>query len=127
LEEAFVQERKLQFLYEGGGTYHFMDTQTYDQLALEEDRVGKAVDLLKENMVVTVQDYQGEILSFSLPLTVELKVVEAEPGLRGDTAKGGAKFVKVETGATVQVPLFIQEGDLIKIDSRTRNYVGRVG
>jgi len=127
LEEAFVEERRLQFLYGGGGTYHFMDEKTYDQVALDEERVGQAADLLKENMVVTVQEYNGQLLSFLLPMFVELKVVEAEPGLRGDTAKGGAKTVTVETGATIQVPLFIQEGDLIKIDTRSRGYVGRVG
>lgn len=127
LEEAFVDERKLQFLYGGGGTYHFMDNQTYDQVALDGNQVGQAADLLKENMTVTIQEYQGQLLSFVLPLFVELKVSEAEPGLRGDTAKGSSKVVKVETGATIQVPLFIQEGDLIKIDTRTRGYVGRVG
>ncbi len=127
LEEAFVEERKLQFLYGGGGTYHFMDSQTYDQVALEEDQVGPSADLLKENMVVTLQEYKGQMLNFALPLFVELKVAEAEPGLRGDTAKGGSKNVKVETGAAVQVPLFIQKGDTIKIDTRTRGYVGRVG
>ena len=127
LEEAFVEERKLQFLYAGGGTYHFMDNKTYDQLALEEEQVGESADLLKENMVVTLQEYNGQMLQFMLPLFVELKVAEAEPGLRGDTAKGGSKMVKVETGAAIQVPLFIQEGDIIKIDTRTRGYVGRIG
>lgn len=127
LEEAFVDERKLQFLYSGGGTYHFMDNQTYDQVALDEDQVGQAADLLKENVTVTVQEYKGQLLNFVLPLFVELKVVEAEPGLRGDTAKGSSKMVKVETGAAIQAPLFVQEGDLIKIDTRSRGYVGRVG
>lgn len=127
LEEAFVQERKLQFLYRGGGTFHFMDTQTYDQLSLDEKRVGEASELLKENMVVTVQEYKEQILNLLLPLFVELKVKEAEPGFRGDTAKGGSKFVKVETGASIQVPLFIKQGDIVKIDTRTRGYVGRVG
>lgn len=127
LEEAFVQERKLQFLYQAGETYHLMDVKTYDQLSLERDQMGETPDLLKENMEVTVQEYKGRILSLSLPTFVELKVAEAEPGLRGDTAKGGSKPVKVETGAMIQVPLFVQEGDLIKIDTRTRTYVGRVG
>ena len=126
LEEAYVDERKLQFLYGGGGTYHFMDNQTYDQVALDEEQVGQAADLLKENMTVSIQEYKGQLLSFTLPLFVELKVVEAEPGFRGDTAKGGSKNVKVETGATIQVPLFVQEGDLIKIDTRSRGYVGRI-
>lgn len=127
LEEAFVEERKLQFLYAGGGTYHFMDNKTYDQVALDEEQVGESADLLKENMVVTLQEYNGQMLQFILPLSVELKVVEAEPGLRGDTAKGGSKMVKVETGAAIKVPLFIQQGDIIKIDTRTRGYVGRIG
>ena len=127
LEEAFVEERKLQFLYGGGGTYHFMDSENYDQVALDADQVGQAADLLKENMGVTLQEYKGQILNFLLPLFVELKVVEAEPGLRGDTVKGGSKNVKVETGATVQVPLFIQQGNIIKIDTRTCGYVSRVG
>ena len=127
LEEAFVEERKLQFLYGGGGTFHFMDNHTYDQVTLDQNQVGEVADLLKENMEVTLQEYKGQMLNFLLPLFVELKVAEAEPGLRGDTAKGGSKNIKVETGATIQVPLFIQEGDRIKIDTRTRGYVGRVG
>ena len=126
LEEAFVEERKLQFLYSGGGSYHFMDNQTYDQIALDEEQVGSSAEFLKENIVVILQEYKGQMLSFTLPMFVELKVVEAEPGLRGDTAKGSSKNVTVETGATIQAPLFIQEGDTIKIDTRTRTYIGRV-
>ena len=126
LEEAFVHERKLQFLYGGGGTYHFMDTESYDQLSLEEEQLDGNQDLLKESMGCTIQEYKGQLLSFSLPMFVELKVTEAEPGLRGDTAKGGAKNVTVETGAAIQVPLFIQTGDTIKIDTRNRGYIGRV-
>ena len=126
VEEAFVNERKVQYLYQAGDTFHFMDTETYDQLSLSEEQMGKTHLFLKENMVITLLEYGGQILSVTPPMFVELKVVEADPGLRGDTAKGGNKIAKVETGASIQVPLFVEEGNIIKIDTRTGTYVSRV-
>ena len=126
IEEAFVNERKVQYLYQAGDTFHFMDTETYDQLTLAEDQMGKTNLFLKENMVITLLEHEGQILSVIPPMFVELKVVQADPGLRGDTAKGGNKAARVETGASVQVPLFVAEGDVIKIDTRTGTYVSRV-
>lgn len=126
IEEAFVNERKLQYLYQAGESFHFMDTETYDQLTIEKDQMEKTHTFLKENMVITLLEYEGQILSVTPPMFVELKVTETEPGLRGDTAKGGNKLAKVETGASLQVPLFVQAGDVIKIDTRTGIYVSRV-
>jgi len=126
IEEAFVNERKVQYLYQAGDSFHFMDTQTYDQLTIEKDQMEKAHLFLKENSVITLLEHEGKLLSVTPPMFVELKVIETEPGLRGDTAKGGNKLAKVETGASVQVPLFVGEGDVIKIDTRTGTYVNRV-
>ena len=126
LEEAFVNERRLQYLYKAGDAFHFMDTETYDQVEVDKERMGNAADYLKENMVITLLDHEGEILSVSPPMFVELKVVQADPGLRGDTAKGGNKIATLETGATIQVPLFVKEGDTIKVDTRTNSYVSRI-
>lgn len=126
VKEAFVEERKIQFLYQSGDSFHFMDTETYDQLTLEKEQIGKVGLFLKENMVITLLEHERQVLSIAPPLFVELKVVETEPGVRGDTAKGGSKQAKVESGASIQVPLFVEEGDMIKIDTRTGTYVNRV-
>ncbi|MFH1858040.1 MAG: elongation factor P [Candidatus Omnitrophota bacterium] len=126
IEEAFVNERRVQYLYEAGGTYHFMDTETYDQLTLGKEQMGDASLFMKENMVITLQEHDGQILNVAPPMFVELKVIETEPGLRGDTAKGGTKAAKVETGATIQVPLFVDVGNVLKIDTRTGTYVSRI-
>jgi len=126
IEDAFVNERKVQYLYEGGGTYHFMDTESFEQLTLSLEQMDGAELFLKENTVISLLEHNGQVLSIKAPMFVELKVIEAEPGFRGDTAKGGTKPAKVETGATLQVPLFVKEGDVIKIDTRTKSYVSRV-
>lgn len=126
IEEAFVEERKVQYLYQAGGSFHFMDTETYDQITLEKEQLGDTFRFVKENMVITLLEHEGKILSVTPPMFVELKVIETEPGLRGDTAKGGTKVAKVETGASLQVPLFVAEGDILKIDTRTGSYVSRV-
>ena len=126
VEEAFVNERKLQYLYKSGETFHFMDTETYDQLSIEKDQMGNTPDYLKENMVMILLEHEGQIITVSPPMFVELKVVEADPGLRGDTAKGGNKIARLETGASIQVPLFVKAGDTIKVDTRTGSYVNRL-
>ncbi|MGQ0694684.1 MAG: elongation factor P [Nitrospiraceae bacterium] len=125
-EEPDLEEREMQFLYATGGSYTFMDTETYEQLAFEKSQLGENADLLKENMVVKILIYEHRPIAVELPIFIELKVVDAEPGVRGDTASGGTKPAIVETGATVKVPLYLEVGTVIKIDTRTRSYVERV-
>ncbi len=125
-ELADMIDREVQYLYQEGDALHFMDTQSYEQLFLSSDQVGDAKDFLKENMVVNVLFYHGKGIAVTLPNFVELKIVETIPGIRGDTATGGTKPAKVETGGTVKVPLYIEEGTVIKIDTRTRSYIERV-
>ncbi len=125
-EEPNLDECEMQFLYSGGDEYSFMDTSSYEQVSYSKDRLGENVDLLKENTVVKFLLYHGEPISVELPIFMELKVVETDPGIRGDTASGGTKPATVETGATVKVPLYLESGEIIKIDTRTRAYVERV-
>ncbi len=125
-EEPDLDEREMQFLYATGGSYTFMDTETYEQLTFEKSQLGENADLLKENMVVKILIYEHRPIAVELPIFIELKVVDAEPGVRGDTASGGTKPAIVETGATVKVPLYLEVGTVIKIDTRTRSYVERV-
>ncbi len=125
-EEPNLDELEMQFLYSGGDEYSFMDTSSYEQVTYSKNQLGDNVDLLKENTVVQVLLYQGEPISVELPIFMELKVIETDPGIRGDTASGGTKPAKVETGATVKVPLYLESGETIKIDTRTRAYVERI-
>lgn len=122
---AHVETRQMQYLYESGGEYTFMDNETYDQVSLPRERLEREIKFLKENMNVNLVIYKGETLGVQLPNTVELEVVETEPGIKGDTATGGSKPAKLETGLVVQVPLFIQEGDRLIIDTRSGEYVSR--
>ena len=126
VEDVRLEKRKMQYLYKADDFYYFMDAQTYEQFPLAEETVGKAVKYLKENEVVDVLVAEGNALGVELPIFVELKVVQTDPGLRGDTASGGTKPASVETGATVQVPLFVETGNVLKIDTRTDSYVERV-
>lgn len=125
-EEPNLDECEMQFLYSSGDDYAFMDTTSYEQVSFSKNQLGENVDLLKESTVVQVLLYQGEPISVELPIFMELKVVETDPGIRGDTASGGTKPATVETGATVKVPLYLESGEIIKIDTRTRAYVERV-
>ena len=125
-EEPDLQEREMQFLYATAGSCTFMDTETYEQLTFEKSQLGENADLLKENMVVKILIYEHRPIAVELPIFIELKVVDAEPGVRGDTASGGTKPAIVETGATVKVPLYLEVGTVIRIDTRTRSYVERV-
>jgi len=125
-QEPNLDECEMQFLYGGGNEFSFMDTTSYEQVTFSRNQLGENVDLLKENTVVKVLLYQGEPISVELPIFMELKVVETDPGIRGDTASGGTKPATVETGATVKVPLYLESGEIIKIDTRTRAYVERV-
>ncbi|OAQ20248.1 elongation factor P [Thermosulfurimonas dismutans] len=126
-ERPDLEEKEMQYLYQEGDRYVFMDLEDYDQVYLDKDQLGEAWKFLQENVNVFVLYYKGKPIGVELPNTVELKVVETEPGVRGDTVSGGSKPAKLETGAVVQVPLFINEGDLIKVDTRTGEYVERVG
>jgi elongation factor P len=125
LPEPDVEEKELQFLYSQGEEYHFMETSTYEQLSFTREQLGDTYDLLKEGMSLTVLIYKGEPLNASLPNFLELKIVQTDPGIKGDTASGGTKPATLETGATVKVPLYLEEGDMIRIDTRTRTYVER--
>jgi len=125
-EEPDLEEREMQFLYTTVDSYTFMDTETYEQLTFEKSQLGENADLLKENMIAKILIYEHRPIAVELPIFIELKVVDAEPGVRGDTASGGTKPAIVETGATVKVPLYLEVGTVIKIDTRTRSYVERV-
>jgi len=125
-EEPDLEEREMQFLYATGTDYTFMDTETYEQLTFAKKQLGENADLLKENMIAKILIYEHRPIDVELPIFIELKVVDAEPGVRGDTASGGTKPAVVETGATIKVPLYLEVGTVIKIDTRTRAYVERV-
>ncbi len=125
-EPANLDELHMQFLYKDAEGFHFMDTVKFDQVALSEEQVGDAKNFLKENMEVDVLFFDGNPISISLPIFVELLVTWAEPGIKGDTATGATKPVTLETGHVIQVPLFIEQGEILKIDTRTGQYVERV-
>lgn len=123
---ARVEQRKVQYLYSDGDSYNFMDSETYDQFSVPAALLGDDAKYLKENTEVFVSSHESEILGIDLPVTVDLRVVETEPGFAGDTATGAKKAATVETGLVVQVPLFVSEGDLLRVDTRTGEYVTRV-
>ncbi len=125
-EPANLEERRMQYLYNDGEGYHFMDTKTYDQITLTDENVGEAKNFLQDNMEVDVLFFNDTPISINLPNFVQLKVVKADPGVKGDTATGATKPATLETGYTIQVPLFVEEGDVLKIDTRTGQYVERV-
>ena len=125
VQEGHVDRRQMQYLYENEGAYCFMDNETYEQIELQKDQLGNAFNFLKEEMVVTMMMFNSKVIGIDLPAAVELKVVETDPGVRGDTATGGNKPATLETGFVVKVPLFINEGDVLQIDTRTGEYIGR--
>jgi elongation factor P len=125
VELVDFEEKRVQFLYRDD-RFHFMDLETYDQIPLSAEEVGEAKDFLKENTEAELLYVGGAPIGIELPNFVELHVVKTEPGVRGDTASGGSKPATLETGAVVSVPLFISEGDLVKVDTRTGAYLGRV-
>ncbi|GBD99429.1 elongation factor P [bacterium BMS3Abin07] len=126
LPKAPLEEKEMQYLYNQDKLYYFMDTGTFEQIPLNEEQLSDAIKLLKENMKVNILYYKNEPMSIELPTFVELQVTETEPGFKGDTASGGSKPAKVETGAVVKVPFHINEDDIIKIDTRTVEYIERV-
>jgi len=127
IEEAFVEEKKLQYLYASGKMYHFMDQENFEEIAISEDNIGDKKKFLKDNLEVSGYFYKNETLNINLPNFIEFKIIHTEPGIKGDTAKSGTKPAQIETGATVQVPLFINSGDAIKVDTRTGEYIERAG
>lgn len=126
MEQAVIDRRTMQFLYRAGDEYTFMDTETFDQITLTAAQLGDSADYLKPDAEVQVVRHGDEILGVELPTTMDLAVTRTDPGLRGDTATGGSKPATLETGAVVNVPLFINEGDAIRVDTRSGEYVQRV-
>ncbi|MBE5963750.1 MAG: elongation factor P [Lachnospiraceae bacterium] len=126
LPQAHIEKADYQYLYSDGDLYHFMDINTYEQIALNEDNVGDALKFVKENEMVKLCSHAGQVFSIEPPLFVELVITESEPGVKGDTATGATKPAIVETGAKVMVPLFVEQGEKIKIDTRTGEYLSRV-
>ncbi len=123
---AYIDRREMEYLYNDGDNFYFMDSQNYEQVSLSQDEIKDAVKFLKENTKVVILFHVGKPVLLELPIFVELKVVRTEPGVKGDTVSGGTKPAELETGATIQVPLFIEEGDIVKVDTRTGKYVTRV-
>lgn len=121
-----LEEKEMQYLYVSDNQYHVMDMETYEQLFLTEKQLGTSKNYLQENVVVKVLFYNGQPIGVDVPIFVELRITKTDPGVRGDTASGGTKPATLETGATVQVPLFLNEGDVIKVDTRTGGYIERV-
>ena len=125
MPKAHVENRPMQYLYENDGMYTFMDNETFDQIELTREQLGNGLNFLMENMNIGVSFFQGNIIGIELPNSVELVVAETEPGIRGDTATGGTKIAKMETGYNVKVPLFIETGEVLRIDTRTGDYIER--
>ena len=124
--QARIERQDMQYLYSDGDLYNFMNMETYDQIALNKETIGDALKFVKENEMVKICSHNGNVFAVEAPLFVELEVTETEPGFKGDTAQGATKPATVETGATVNVPLFVNTGDKIKIDTRTGEYLSRV-
>lgn len=125
IEQAFVDDRKLQYTYKSGNLYHFMDQDNYEEVAISEDAIGDKKKFLKDNIEVSGYFYKDEVLTVNLPNFVEFEIKNTEPGIKGDTAKSGTKPAEIETGAVIQVPLFVNTGDRIKVDTRTGEYIER--
>ena len=125
-ENAHIERKEMQYSYNDDGLYYFMDMETFDMLPLNYDIVSEALKYIKEEMTVTVQSYKGVPFSVEPPNFVELEIAEPEPGIQGDTSKAGNKPAKLETGCPIQVPLFINQGEKIRVDTRTGTYMERV-
>ncbi|MDP8216505.1 MAG: elongation factor P [Candidatus Kaelpia imicola] len=126
VDNAYVEERRMNYIYRDSQSYHFMDDETYEDVAIAADDIEEIKDFLKESSHINATMYEGKIVVLSLPMFVKLEIIETDPGFKGDTVKTGTKPAKLETGATIQVPLFIDKGDVVKIDTRTAGYIERV-
>jgi len=125
IEEAFIEERRMQYLYAANDLYHFMAQDNYEEVALSKEMLADKAKFLKDNLEVVTSFYKGRALTINLPNFINFKVTHTEPGIKGDTAKSGTKPAEIETGATIQVPLFINSGDIIKVDTRSAEYIER--
>jgi elongation factor P len=125
LQDIFIDYRSLQYLYTDGEFYTFMDMESFEQPIFTKEQIGDAARFLKENLEVMVDYYQSRPINVTLPNVVELKIVQTDPGVKGDTVSGGSKPAVLESGATVSVPLFINEGEVVRVDTRTGEYLGR--
>jgi elongation factor P len=123
---AHIDRKDMQYLYNDGDLYYFMDVETYDQISLNEEEIGDSLKFVKENEMCKICSHKGSVFAVEPPLFVELEITDTEPGFKGDTATGATKPATVETGASVNVPLFVNQGDVIKIDTRTCEYLSRV-
>ncbi len=123
---ARLDYRSMQYLYNEGNLYYFMDEENFEQVSLDSKQLGDAINYLKEGMSLQISSYKGELVGVEMPITVKLEVVDTGPGFKGDTATAGNKPAKLETGITIQVPLFINKGDIIKVDTRSGSYLERV-
>jgi elongation factor P len=126
VEEAKIEKKEMQYLYNEDGIYYFMDMETYDQIPLNYEQVQEAMKYVIENMMVSIQFYKGKAFSVLPPMFVELNITDCEPGIQGDTSKAGNKPATLETGLVIQVPLFVNNGDRIRIDTRTGEYMERL-
>ncbi|HHT92399.1 MAG TPA: elongation factor P [Clostridiaceae bacterium] len=126
MPRAHIERKDMQYLYSDNGLYYFMDMETYEQLPIDEETVSDALKFVKENDTCKILSYKGNVFGIEPPMFVELEVISTEPGFKGDTATGATKPATVETNAQVKVPLFIENGDVIKIDTRTGDYIERV-
>lgn len=126
VNRAHIETKEMQYLYSTGDEYYFMDSESYEQFALSKELLGDGIYFLKENMTLHVQFYQGRAIGIELPTFVELEVTQTDPGFKGDTATGGSKPATLETGLVVQVPLFVSQGEKIRVDTRTKEYLSRV-
>jgi len=126
MPKAHIERKDMQYLYNDGDLYYFMDNETYEQLPISKDTIGDLFKFVKENMIVKVLSYKGNVFGIEPPTFVELEVTHTEPGFKGDTATGTTKPATLETGAIVKVPLFVNQGDIIRIDTRTGEYLERV-
>ena len=126
VEKAHIDRSAKQYLYNDGDLYYFMDNETYEQIALSADDIGDTLKFVKENESVSMLSHDGSVFAVEPPMFVELQITDTEPGFKGDTATGATKPATVETGAVVNVPLFVEQGDVIKIDTRTGEYLSRV-
>lgn len=124
-ENAVIERKEMQYLYKDADLYYFMDTETYEQTPINSSSIGDALKFVKENEIVKILTHKGNVFGIEPPIFVELEITETEPGFKGDTATGATKPAVLETGATVKVPLFVNQGDRIKIDTRTGEYMER--
>ena len=124
-EQAQLERRDMQYIYADGDLYYFMATDTYEQTPIHSDKIGDGTKFLKEEMICKVVSYKGDIFQVELPITVELEITECEPGVRGDTTNNANKYATLETGAVVKVPLFVNQGEKIRVDTRTGEYLER--